>query len=108
MQKQEKAYTTFESLSKSKQTLALWIINQYKQHRARGAIPGQTLKIAKARRFLKKSDFPEDAKKGLLAQLDWMLREHAEAAQDVLAVNEAVKSGKPFSLENVVRIRMGD
>jgi hypothetical protein len=68
--------------------------NLYEQHQVRGAIPGTTMNIAKARRFILRTEMPKEIKVRLIAQAEWMLREHAEAAHDVLEIEEAVKSGK--------------
>jgi hypothetical protein len=60
------------------------------------------MNIVKARQFLLRTEMPQEIKLKLIAQADWMLREHAEAAHDVLEIEEAVKSGKSnIILENL-------
>jgi hypothetical protein len=88
-------------LTTSQQNLLVWIANQYVEHTMRGPVPGTTLNIAKARRFLLRAKMPDEVKENLVKKTEWMLREHAEAAYDVLQIESAVKSGKSkLILEN--------
>lgn len=86
------------TVTTSQKNLISWMSNLYYQHQVRGAIPGTTLNIAKARRFLLRTEMPKEIKTGLIAQAEWMLKEHAEAAHDVLEIEKAVKSGKSNTL----------
>jgi hypothetical protein len=79
--------------TRRQQNLTNWILRQEHVHRQRVeydlAFPeaGVSLKLAKARIALLRSDFIEEEKGLLLKKIDWMLRMHAEAADTL--VNES-------------------
>jgi hypothetical protein len=79
--------------TKRQQNLTNWILRQEHKHRQRvdyevGSFEaGVTLKLAKARIVLVRSDFVEEEKEILLKKIDWMLGLHADAAETLINEN---------------------
>ncbi len=84
--------------TKSQQNLTNWILKQEHKHQQRIAYEvgsfeaGVSLKLAKARIVLIRSDFVEEEREILLKKVDWMLRMHAEAADTFVNENFMQKS----------------